>query len=300
MSTTESALVPIREVSRLTGVNSITLRAWERRYGLIKPQRTPKGHRLYSENEVARVHQILAWLERGYSIGQVKPLLDGNAPPSQPEQHPVEWELQATHLLTAVKTLNSNKFDAILQQLTALYPLETCVNQLLYPLMQQLQPNPQQQVLGAELEWQFLLQSLHSFFLQRLYQSAKQAQGPLLLIIELDQARPSWLATLQAWQASQQGFRTHLVGQLPFAELPIALERLQAKALIGVAEQPSTQHLNHFTRLRQLYPQLPLGMLMIQPHPSLELSSASIQTCYLPHLSLIRNLLVPSSRTKED
>ena len=39
-------LLPIRTVSILTGVHSVTLRAWERRYGLITPQRTPKGHRL--------------------------------------------------------------------------------------------------------------------------------------------------------------------------------------------------------------------------------------------------------------
>lgn len=45
-------LLPIREVARLTGVNPVTLRAWERRYGLVVPQRTGKGHRLYSEDQV--------------------------------------------------------------------------------------------------------------------------------------------------------------------------------------------------------------------------------------------------------
>ena len=34
------ALYPIRTLSSLTGVNSVTLRAWERRYNLIRPQRT--------------------------------------------------------------------------------------------------------------------------------------------------------------------------------------------------------------------------------------------------------------------
>jgi hypothetical protein len=35
---------PMRTVSVITGVNPVTLRAWERRYGLIKPARTAKGH----------------------------------------------------------------------------------------------------------------------------------------------------------------------------------------------------------------------------------------------------------------
>ncbi|WP_162873792.1 MerR family DNA-binding transcriptional regulator, partial [Pseudomonas viridiflava] len=32
--------LPIRDVARQTGVNAVTLRAWERRYGLIVPHRT--------------------------------------------------------------------------------------------------------------------------------------------------------------------------------------------------------------------------------------------------------------------
>jgi DNA-binding transcriptional MerR regulator len=63
-------------VARQTGVNAITLRAWERRYGLIVPQRTPKGHRLFSSEHVQRILTILTWLNRGVAVSQVKPLLD--------------------------------------------------------------------------------------------------------------------------------------------------------------------------------------------------------------------------------
>ncbi len=54
-------LFPIREVARLTGVNPVTLRAWERRYGLIQPTRTESGHRLYSLSDIEKVRSILAW-----------------------------------------------------------------------------------------------------------------------------------------------------------------------------------------------------------------------------------------------
>ena len=70
----EEELYPIRTVSSLTGVNSITLRAWERRYGLITPIRTPKGHRLYTQNDIDLIQQVLELLEKGISIGQVKDL----------------------------------------------------------------------------------------------------------------------------------------------------------------------------------------------------------------------------------
>ncbi len=72
----DTPLYPIREVSRLTGVNSVTLRAWERRYGLIRPQRTPKGHRLYAQDDISRIERILQWLNRGVPVSQVADLLD--------------------------------------------------------------------------------------------------------------------------------------------------------------------------------------------------------------------------------
>ena len=49
------ALYPIRMVSDLADVNAITLRAWERRYGLFEPVRKASGHRLYT----VKVHDRL-------------------------------------------------------------------------------------------------------------------------------------------------------------------------------------------------------------------------------------------------
>src|SRR3989338_6752518 len=72
--------MPIRDVARITGVNAVTLRAWERRYVLIVPHRTPKGHRLYSNEHVAHTQAILPWLNRGVSVSQVKGLLPSNQP----------------------------------------------------------------------------------------------------------------------------------------------------------------------------------------------------------------------------
>ena len=68
LATGENELFPIREVAHQTGVNPVTLRAWERRYGLIKPLRTAKGHRIYSLKHINKIHTVLAWLERGVAV----------------------------------------------------------------------------------------------------------------------------------------------------------------------------------------------------------------------------------------
>jgi len=52
------SLYRIRTVSELTGVSSATLRAWERRYGIPSPSRTPSAYRLYSDDDVAVIMKM--------------------------------------------------------------------------------------------------------------------------------------------------------------------------------------------------------------------------------------------------
>lgn len=51
-----------------TGLKPDTLRAWERRYGVPDPQRTPGGHRLYSQNEIDMLKWLVARQDEGMSI----------------------------------------------------------------------------------------------------------------------------------------------------------------------------------------------------------------------------------------
>jgi DNA-binding transcriptional MerR regulator len=57
--------VQIGELSRRQGVSPDLLRAWERRYGLLAPQRTAGGFRLYSPDDEARVRAMRRGLARG-------------------------------------------------------------------------------------------------------------------------------------------------------------------------------------------------------------------------------------------
>jgi DNA-binding transcriptional MerR regulator/quercetin dioxygenase-like cupin family protein len=54
---TADMLYPIGEVARLLGVSRSLLRLWERE-GLISPQRTPGGHRFYTDEDVLRLRRI--------------------------------------------------------------------------------------------------------------------------------------------------------------------------------------------------------------------------------------------------
>jgi len=57
----------INVVAETTGIPEATLRAWERRYQVPKPSRTPSGYRLYSQDDVAQVKRMRELCESGIS-----------------------------------------------------------------------------------------------------------------------------------------------------------------------------------------------------------------------------------------
>ncbi|HCR5537970.1 TPA: MerR family transcriptional regulator, partial [Shigella flexneri] len=53
----------------------VTLRAWQRRYGLLKPQRTDGGHRLFNDADIDRIRETKRWIDNGVQVSKVKILL---------------------------------------------------------------------------------------------------------------------------------------------------------------------------------------------------------------------------------
>ena len=60
----EEKTYTIVEAADVVGVSTATLRAWERRYGLLAPQRTAGGHRRYTENDVDRLRTFVEMTRR--------------------------------------------------------------------------------------------------------------------------------------------------------------------------------------------------------------------------------------------
>lgn len=227
--------LPIREVARTTGVNAITLRAWERRYGLIVPFRTPKGHRLYSPANVERIHTILTWLNRGVAVGQVKALVDGKQSFTPPAND--DWARLRGELCECITQLAERRLDERFNSAMALYPPHTLVEQLLWPLLDELQQHWRGQF-GASLEQAFFHSWLRGKFAARLYHNNRQASGAPLLLVGLDDATMEPGLWLCAWLISDSGCPVQLLDQpLPNAELQLAVERLAPRGLLLYAGQ---------------------------------------------------------------
>lgn len=126
----------IGEFAKLCGINATTLRAWQRRYGLLKPQRSDGGHRLYSDDDVQQALNILDWLKKGVPVSKVKNLLE------RPEEdYTNQWLSLQEKLL---QQLTAGRIDAarkIIYDSGREYPREELVTQLLRPLRRKISAN---------------------------------------------------------------------------------------------------------------------------------------------------------------
>ena len=73
MRRTTEQRYPIRAVARITRLSVDTLRAWERRYEAVVPERDHRG-RVYSEADITRLKQLALLVERGHAIGTIASL----------------------------------------------------------------------------------------------------------------------------------------------------------------------------------------------------------------------------------
>lgn len=68
--TDQSHMYNLKAVMQEVGLSAATLRAWERRYGLLKPQRSPGGHRLYSRQDIEMLKWLVERQNEGLSISR--------------------------------------------------------------------------------------------------------------------------------------------------------------------------------------------------------------------------------------
>jgi DNA-binding transcriptional MerR regulator len=68
-------LYSIGAVADMLRSTAATLRSWEERYGIVKPERTEAGRRLYSRDDLARLRFVKDRVDEGYSAADAHRLL---------------------------------------------------------------------------------------------------------------------------------------------------------------------------------------------------------------------------------
>jgi MerR family transcriptional regulator, light-induced transcriptional regulator len=223
---------PIRTVSTITGVNAITLRAWERRYGLVKPVRTAGGHRVYTRANIDSIHSILAMLENGISIGRVRNALPARAPADKRSRDQGPWGRYREQMATAVAQFDEGRLEELYNELLSRHPMDHVTREVLMPLLRML-GEVWQTAVGAVAEEHFLGVYLRNKLGARFHHRGRGATGPKLVVACLPGEQHEVGILLFALAAHDHRFRLVLLGaNMPLSELGYAARRSQASAII--------------------------------------------------------------------
>lgn len=228
----DSGLFPIRTVSSITGVNSITLRAWERRYGLIKPVRTPKGHRLYTQNDIDLIQQVVGLLENGISIGQVKKHLSQKTTSTKETKTDDPWTTHQRRMLNAITRFDTNALDAAYNETLSLYPVELVTNKLIIPLLKTLGKRWETEE-GSIAEEHFFGAYLRNKLGARFHHHSSTQPGPKILAACLPGEQHEIGLMLFCLAAIRHGFQLIYLGaDTPINEVLIPATRAQCDAIV--------------------------------------------------------------------
>jgi DNA-binding transcriptional MerR regulator len=144
-------LYTIRQAAALSGVPAALLRAWERRYGVVTPRRTPSGYRLYDDAAVEQLQAMRRLVDAGWSAstaaeavksgeplpeaarGDVRPEVGGVPDPTSlvPQR---SRELIAA-LVDAAVALEAERTEAALDDIFAVGSFERIADELLLPAL---------------------------------------------------------------------------------------------------------------------------------------------------------------------
>jgi DNA-binding transcriptional MerR regulator len=128
----------IGELARRVGVKPELLRAWERRYGLLRPERTPGGLRLYSPEDERSVRLMQARLGEGLSAAEAARLvLAGEGGPATDAGTPL-LDRDAGRLRDALDRLDADEANAALDRLLASFLLDTVLAEVVLPYLRDL------------------------------------------------------------------------------------------------------------------------------------------------------------------
>lgn len=108
----------IKNVSTITGLNTETLRAWERRYAAVVPSRDIKGRRVYSDDDVKRLILLNNAIAKGHSIGKVASLNNDELRQLISDDHAGEFfdkDFFGVQLIGALKAYEIEKCERLLR-----------------------------------------------------------------------------------------------------------------------------------------------------------------------------------------
>lgn len=251
----------IKAVSQATGLSIETLRAWERRYGIVEPQRDPNGRRSYRPEDVIRLRKLRESTERGHPISKLSRLSDeelnrllqepalrgGRGNPSQGF---------AEQIISAAAGYRHDDCDQAIAMALALLPISEVVNEVLSPLLNEVGERWHAGVFTIAQE-RLVTAAVRKQVASVLDTYNRIASGPLMVFTTVSHERHELGILMCALVAASRGLRCLYLGpDLPAADIATVGERTGA-AVVVLGFVASEQQAVALAELSTLASQLP-------------------------------------------
>jgi DNA-binding transcriptional MerR regulator len=125
----------IRDLERFTGIKAHTIRIWEKRYGLIEPERTITNIRAYCDAELRKLLNISILNKNGFKISKI-----ANLSPEEITSNinklidqPTDTESYQENLVISMIDLDEQKFERILSRAILQYGFEETIIRIINP-----------------------------------------------------------------------------------------------------------------------------------------------------------------------
>ena len=130
----------IKDLEMLSGIKAHTIRIWEKRYGIIEPQRTKTNIRYYSDNDLRKILNVSILNNKGYKISKIadfnSDLLRNKV--FELSQAATDYPVQIDRLIMAMVEMNERNFIDIISSLTLKIGFEETVINILYPFLEKI------------------------------------------------------------------------------------------------------------------------------------------------------------------
>ena len=192
----------IGDVAERCGINPVTLRAWQRRYGLLKPQRSEGGHRQFDEEDIQRIEEIKRWIKNGVPVGKVKALLEQ----SKVTAHD-DWLTLQEEMMAALRFAHPAKLRAKIRALSREHGSGDLIDHVFIPVRQRISLDQNTARIMCSLLDGVLIEFVSSCLAEARKKAGKDA---LLIGWDTEDRTRLWL---EAWRLSQQGWHIAVLAE---------------------------------------------------------------------------------------
>jgi DNA-binding transcriptional MerR regulator len=249
-----SVRLRIGELSRRVGVEAETLRAWERRYGLLQPERSDGNFRLYSAEDEERVRAMLRLRSEGLATAEAARLARHLPPSGGRARHDAD---RVDDLCTALESFEGGAANAAVDAALAELSLRTVVGDVVLPALRRL--GDRWAAGGVTVAQEHFATNLLRGRLLGLGRGWGSGRGPVAILACPQGERHDLALIAFGLLLREQGWRiTFLGADIPIANVAEAADALAPDAIVLAALDRErmgalTAELHGLARGRRLY-----------------------------------------------